>query len=105
MTLKTTLEEEAMNLQLALLQLFNSQDIVKIGFGMDNDIKMLLKSYPCLGCLEHRQRHCVDLMQMAGEVFLGPEQMWRKGLSSLVRQVFGQDLDKSQQCSAWSDRP
>ena len=91
------------------------EDILKVGFGIALDVKMLRESFPCVSCfhrfdeLTQRQWGYLDIQDM---VLARDKQLPRgerlginAGLSKTCLAVFGTPLDKREQTSDWSARP
>lgn len=96
------------------LTLFANENIIKLGFGIIADMKMMMSSLPHLGG-----------MTLGGAGYLDVAVLWRKlvrdhhfvfpytgedgfsgeSLSCLVQLCLGQHLDKSDQFSNWERRP
>ena len=73
-----------------------------LGFSVDGDLSKLRRSFPHMPCFASVDA-LVDLSGLAG---LALGRGWRSGsLSKLCSLVLGKRLDKSQQCSAWHERP
>jgi len=103
--------------------LFTSERIVKLGFGLDGDIKRLRWSFPESKCfdvfksvvdLSFETPHplaCLDGMYSIlsddnTSAVLAPRQPRRtKGLSAVVKETLGLPLRKTQQRSDWERRP
>jgi hypothetical protein len=104
-----------------------NENIIKIGYGITEDIKMITKSFinetqPSLSndhSIDQFRRTIVDLELIANEFALNNLEAFNsasssqqnvnrdscKGLSELVYLCFGQGLNKSEQISHWEKRP
>ncbi|XP_029921768.1 exonuclease mut-7 homolog isoform X2 [Myripristis murdjan] len=100
-------------------KLFGDQNVLKLGYGMTNDCKCLMATWPEFADDPLIMKGVVDLlnihqkMQRSGvrgtatgpkEVLVG-EGSAEKGLSLLVQQVLGKPLNKTEQLSNWERRP
>uniref|UniRef100_A0A1A9X004 3'-5' exonuclease domain-containing protein n=1 Tax=Glossina brevipalpis TaxID=37001 RepID=A0A1A9X004_9MUSC len=93
-------------------KIFNNLEILKIGFSLDQDIRMLHKTLP------------LQLNLQATSCYLDMRDLWRRlkympavkfpfeqqtlggeSLSVLTELCLGKKLDKSNQCSNWANRP
>lgn len=93
---------------------FNNDEILKLGFAPSSDLSMLQKSLPSLNLSSH---------SWSLSSYLDLQQFWRKlttiksfrfpyagenaneNLSNLVQKCLGKKLDKSNQFSNWEKRP
>ena len=90
-------------------------DILKLGFGIAVDVKMLRESFPNVPCFEVFQTQCaqqVGYIDIQDMVLARDKQLPRTerlgvncGLSSTCMAVLGQALCKQQQTSNWAERP
>ncbi|XP_006813243.1 exonuclease mut-7 homolog [Saccoglossus kowalevskii] len=106
-----------------MLKLFTTHDILKLGYGIDGDIKMLFKSYPLMRNAADLQR-IVDLSVLTRNIQKeSPELLQNssttedasgegsgkkgkeKGLSELVQRCLGKPLNKMERLSDWERRP
>ncbi|XP_033119504.1 exonuclease mut-7 homolog [Anneissia japonica] len=89
------------------------KEILKLGYGINHDLQMLVKSYPFLADCVKKTLRMNDLASlqskfesMKPDIFGTPDSdMISKGLSGLVNRCFGQPLDKREQMSDWESRP
>ncbi|CAC5357048.1 unnamed protein product [Mytilus coruscus] len=118
--------------QLMVISVFCNQDIVKLGYGLDSDFKMFIKTFPFMEKTLAKMQRVVDLEKLAQKVldkvinFMPDtedasdddkeddndsginfkfQKIEERGLSELVRQCFGKALNKSEQMSDWERRP
>eukprot|EP00850_Spirogloea_muscicola_P019046 SM000182S03936 [mRNA] locus=s182:252758:256798:+ [translate_table: standard] len=80
-----------------LYSLFQDSTILKLGYGVRNDLARLAASYPMLTCF-HLCTPVLDLHTLAGKGQKG-------GLSQLAKRTLGLPLDKRVQMSDWEQRP
>lgn len=89
----------------------SSEEILKLGFGIAEDLKLLTETIKFPGgrirnvvdlCsfAEHLRRNCPIMM-----VSVVPKEQGHKGLSELTRTLLGRPLNKNEQCSDWENRP
>ncbi|XP_011870330.1 PREDICTED: uncharacterized protein LOC105563381 isoform X2 [Vollenhovia emeryi] len=96
------------------LILFGNKDIVKIGFGVAQDMTVIRNSLPALSSIKTHGQGYLDLMLLWRKLteeynfifpYKGDPNFTNKSLSKLVELCFGQRLDKSDQFSNWELRP
>ncbi|XP_024892768.1 exonuclease mut-7 homolog [Temnothorax curvispinosus] len=96
------------------LILFGNKDIVKIGFGVAQDMTVIRNSLPALSSIKTHGQGYLDLMVLWRKLveeynfifpYKGDPNFTNKSLSKLVELCFGQRLDKSDQFSNWELRP
>ncbi|KAL0128834.1 hypothetical protein PUN28_003900 [Cardiocondyla obscurior] len=95
------------------LTLFTNKDIVKIGFGMSQDMTVIRNSLPALSSIKTYGQGYIDLVHLWKKLeeynfifpYKGDPNFTNKSLSKLVELCFGQRLDKSDQFSNWELRP
>lgn len=90
----------------------NNPDIIKVGFGIEHDLKAIKSSIPSLGNMKTKGDGLLDLVilwNVLSELNITlPYQTDRtsgRSLSALVECCFGQGLEKQEQCSNWEVRP
>ncbi|XP_071947035.1 exonuclease mut-7 homolog isoform X2 [Antedon mediterranea] len=88
------------------------EDVLKLGYGIRNDLQMLVKSYPFLSDCVHKMEGMNDLSILQSKLesvkpnILGATSCeMDRGLSGLVNRCFGRPLDKKEQMSNWECRP
>ena len=92
----------AQMLSATLASLFRHRGIVKLGFGLQNDVQRLAASYPHLECF--RQINAtLDLQETVMEARRNKGQT--TGLSALCLEFLGSPLSKRLQTSDWGARP
>ncbi|KAL6263465.1 hypothetical protein P5V15_006256 [Pogonomyrmex californicus] len=96
------------------LVLFGNKDIVKIGFGIAQDMTVIRNSLPALSSVKTHGQGYLDMMLLWRKLveeynfifpYKGDPNFTNKSLSKLVELCFGQRLDKSDQFSNWELRP
>lgn len=96
------------------LILFGNKDIVKIGFGVAQDMTVIRNSLPALSSLKTHGQGYLDLMLLWRKLveeynfifpYKGDPSFTNKSLSKLVELCFGHRLNKSDQFSNWELRP
>ncbi|CAJ1406001.1 unnamed protein product [Effrenium voratum] len=99
LTKEATIAHELSNL---LGALFAHPKIVKLGFGLQNDLQRLAASYPQLACFR-----CMRATLDVQEAFMALRRNKGQstGLSALCTEHFGAPLSKRLQTSDWSARP
>ena len=82
--------------------MFQNRNLVKVGFGLDGDIRLLAHTVPCLKSLPERSRAVLSLDTVRLELtkLLEMEQ-GGKGLSGFCEAAFGRPLNKLDQVSDW----
>ena len=82
--------------------MFQNPNLVKVGFGLDGDIRLLARTVPCLKSLPEMSRAVLSLDTVRLELtkLLEMEQ-GGKGLSGFCEAAFGRPLDKLDQVSDW----
>ncbi|XP_076649699.1 exonuclease mut-7 homolog isoform X2 [Halictus rubicundus] len=93
--------------------LFQNINIIKLGFGIAHDLKMIRESLPFFSTV-HTQG-CIDIVDLWKKLvehqFVFPhsserdDQFSKKNLSKLVELCFGKKLNKSDRFSNWEQRP
>ena len=115
--LMTLPEDQKECLDSCLSRLFGNSLIVKLGFEVGQDLQKLAASFPSLSSLQ-TVSNVVDIRRFAHQLFTLPLPAAQKNetaenstvvkvssLSKLCKSLLGKELDKSQQCSAWHQRP
>ncbi|CAE7771154.1 EXD3 [Symbiodinium microadriaticum] len=92
----------AQMLSAVLASLFCHRGIVKLGFGLQNDLQRLAASYPHLECFR-RILGTLDLQEVLMEARRSKGQT--TGLSALCLEFIGSPLSKRLQTSDWGARP
>ncbi|EGI70405.1 Putative exonuclease mut-7-like protein [Acromyrmex echinatior] len=96
------------------LVLFGNKDIIKIGFGIAQDMTVIRNSLPALSSIKTHGQGYLDLMLLWRKLveeynfvfpYKGDPNFTNRSLSKLVELCFGQRLDKSDQFSNWELRP
>eukprot|EP01052_Picozoa_sp_SAG31_P023842 SAG31_NODE_1990_length_6714_cov_43.804384_4_plen_1151_part_00 len=91
-----------------IAELFQSKQILKVGFDFAGDLNKLHDSYPHATCF-HRVENIIDGKDLATasreSVGPGKKKYTSGGLSRLTEEVLGKSLDKAEQCSNWEIRP
>lgn len=96
------------------LVLFGNKDIIKIGFGIAQDVTVIRNSLPALSSVKTYGQGYLDLMLLWRKLteeynfifpYKGDPNFTNKSLSKLVELCFGQKLNKSDQFSNWELRP
>ncbi|XP_018049146.1 PREDICTED: exonuclease mut-7 homolog isoform X2 [Atta colombica] len=96
------------------LVLFGNKDIIKIGFGIAQDMTVIRNSLPALSSIKTHGQGYLDLMLLWKKLveeynfvfpYKGDPNFTNRSLSKLVELCFGQRLDKSDQFSNWELRP
>lgn len=89
----------------------SSNEILKLGFGIAEDLKLLAETIKFPGGKIH---NVVDLCSFAEKLRCDcptlmkpvvPKERGHKGLSELTRTLLGLPLNKDEQCSDWENRP
>jgi len=91
----------------ALSNIISNPDILIVGFGIYEDLKLLEKSVQNLDNLVQKQKNilCLEKLKQPLSKFIELNSGQVKGLSGLTLSVMGKKLDKSQQISNWDRRP
>ncbi|XP_012558041.1 exonuclease mut-7 homolog isoform X2 [Hydra vulgaris] len=94
---------------------FTSKDVVKIGYGIVGDLKILIGMFAYMKEFILNASNLVDLNEISEKIlkypvtnaYLYPVQSVQneKGLSLLIYRLLGQSLDKTFQVSDWDKRP
>ncbi|XP_018304800.1 exonuclease mut-7 homolog isoform X2 [Mycetomoellerius zeteki] len=96
------------------LVLFGNKDIIKIGFGIAQDMTVIRNSLPALSSIKTHGQGYLDLILLWRKLveeynfvfpYKGDPNFTNRSLSKLVELCFGQRLDKSDQFSNWELRP
>lgn len=101
-----------------LRKIFNNENILKLGYGGDHDLKVLMKTIECDKEGDPNYRNLIDLGNFYKKLKTHyPEvteeiSQWhptdnddQKGLSKLCRIILGRHLNKGEQFSNWEQRP
>ena len=87
-----------------LTKLFSNPNIAILGFAVSQDIGKLAASFPHLPCF-HLFQSVVDVHAVLLHFFPNIPKQEISSLQKVVAALLGKFLDKSQQCSDWSQRP
>ncbi|KOC63420.1 putative exonuclease mut-7 like protein [Habropoda laboriosa] len=111
----TTIGNELSELWTELvLTLFENKNILKLGFGIAQDITVIRGSIPALSEIKTCGQGYLDITHLWQKLvddyqFIFPhesdDQLTKKNLSKLVELCLGQKLNKSDQFSNWEQRP
>ena len=91
--------------------LFARRDVVKLGFGLEHDLKRLRRSFPeSLSCVAEPALLCrrdgfVDVRTLCLLAFPEKLKLKKTSLAVTVASVLGAYVDKTEQCSDWARRP
>ncbi len=91
--------------------LFARRDVVKLGFGLEHDLKRLRRSFPeSLSCVAEPALLCrrdgfVDVRTLCLLAFPEKRKLKKTSLAVTVASVLGAYVDKTEQCSDWARRP
>jgi prolyl-tRNA editing enzyme YbaK/EbsC (Cys-tRNA(Pro) deacylase) len=91
--------------------LFARRDVVKLGFGLEHDLKRLRRSFPeSLSCVAEPALLCrrdgfVDVRTLCLLAFPEKRKLKKTSLAVIVASVLGAYVDKTEQCSDWARRP
>ncbi|CAL4122126.1 unnamed protein product [Meganyctiphanes norvegica] len=94
-----------------LINFFKNGNIRKLGFGLDNDIKVIKAMNPTTVQNLVNVKNTIDLMEFKNYLTAQCPNIFtfdnknNKGLSGMVCQCFGRPLNKLEQFSNWSARP
>jgi len=87
-----------------LTKLFANGSVIKVGFGISQDLAKLPASFPHLLCFQ--EVHSVlDLQSLSRYSFPTTSKQNMSSLRKMVAMLLKKALDKAQQCSGWSCRP
>lgn len=96
--------EDAEALRDVMGRIMGAERLLKIGFGLSHDLRVLRKCHPAFtACSPDAVRPCIDLCDMYCAMRGLSKQT--PGLSTLVAETFGLPLDKAMQMSNWTRRP
>ncbi|XP_057317369.1 exonuclease mut-7 homolog isoform X2 [Hydractinia symbiolongicarpus] len=95
---------------------FTSTQVVKVGYGITGDLKILMGMYLCVKDFILHSHNLVDLCEISGKITSHPQvapylyaakkaALDEKGLSLLVNRTLGKRLNKTFQVSDWEKRP
>jgi len=91
-----------------LQSIWQSKRLVKVGFGIGNDLIRLSASYPHIHCFR-RADNVLESSSLARKVMYLQNQKHTRKITSSLSQLsvayLGKSLRKDQQCSDWSLRP
>ena len=99
--------EQINMLDSSLHKLFFHKELIKLGYDIKSDIQNLYSSLPFMSSLQVF-KNVVDLNTLSKNLFRNEKNYSPKlitGLSKLANYTLNFSLDKSQQCSAWDNRP
>lgn len=91
--------------------ILDNNSVVKLGFGLENDMREIRASVPGLGSIKFKGFGYLELFNLwksaltRGVYMPYPKPHVGEGLSSIVEQCFGMPLSKHEQCSNWENRP
>ena len=101
--------KHSQSLQTALHRLLSCPYLLKIGFGLKQDLARLRRCHPALGpCGPELVKPSVELgayWQKRRQAAAPNRKHVIPGLAKLVEETFGQPLDKTMQMSNWARRP
>lgn len=95
-------------------EIFNNENILKLGFAQSTDFSMFDKFLPAIGVqyeTMHSQLDIQELWRKVGKIrdfrfpFYDEALSQNQSLSNLVKLCLGSKLDKSNQFSNWANRP
>lgn len=104
LTANTLLSEEEKLVDTALGKIFADQGVLKLGLGPAADLKRLSWSYPHLPCFR-AFNSVLDLSTLAKKAYPDVSSRSMEGLNKLCQHQLSYAIDKSMQCSDWSQRP
>jgi len=84
-----------------LVQIFTDQRFPIVGFDTMNDLERLAGSYPHIPCFS-RYESVIDIRDLASKIPNSSQPTKSPSLKTLVKTILQKDLDKSLQCSDWS---
>lgn len=91
-------------LNATLARLFIDNRLAVVGFGIMQDLGKLAASFPKFTCFSNFSE-IIDLQAMATLVFPKNTRQLLSSLRKMVAWLLSRRLDKTQQCSAWTQRP
>ena len=99
--LPDVLEEE--DLRRICSEMFSKPELLKVGFGLGGDIRLLAKVSGCLSSLQEVSRSVLSLERCRGRLasLLHLASPGGKGLSAFCHAVLGKPLSKTDQISDW----
>merc|ERR1712141_210037 len=97
-------------------KLFTSENTLRIGFGIESDVNVIVDNFPYAKEFSEDSQHFEDMQNFSKQIMALPcvkkklhieniMQGSERGLSFLVKQCFGKPLDKTYQVSNWEQRP
>ena len=98
LTALDNLVEDKSSLNSKFEEIMYSDQIVKVGFDIKSDLKMILQSFKYLTCFQSKLFTDLQLLQQR-------QKSMKCNLSGLVTSLLGKSLCKVEQCSNWSKRP
>ena len=87
-----------------LAKIFASTRLPLLGYGVLQDVSKLAASFPHLKCFAD-YRCVIDLQTVASVVYPKGERQGMSSLQKMTATLLGKRLDKTEQCSNWTQRP
>ncbi|CAB9522202.1 Ankyrin repeat [Seminavis robusta] len=93
-----------MQLDRALSKLFHNHNLPLLGFGIHQDLGKMAMSFPHLPCFA-KFTAVIDLQTVATAIYSKGARNTMSSLQKMVATLLAKRLDKSKQCSDWTQRP
>lgn len=93
-----------LQLNQALSGLFEHTELSVIGFGILQDLGKLATSFPHLSCFSY-YASVLDLQTVASSIYQKKSRAHLSSLQKMAAIFLSKQLDKSEQCSDWTQRP